>query len=709
MKIYSMTATFGKLEHEVLRLEPGLNVIHAPNEWGKSTWCAFLVAMLYGLDTRAKTTRNILADKDRYQPWSGSPMQGRIDLDWNGRAITIERRTKGRIPLGEFRAYETESGLDVPELTAANCGKMLLGESQSVFRRAGFISLSDLPVTQDDDLRRRLNALVTTGDESGDGDRLAQGLRDLRNRCRYNKSGLLPQAEEELDALTETLREMEALETSLHKLKERRGEAAAWLRELENHAQAMAYAASQTDAGRVAQARDDRDRELRRMEKLEAECAALPDYETAIRSAQQLRTLRQEQDQLNLEMKLLPPAPEQIPHAAVFDSLSGRDAVARARQDAASYQSMASGGLFPIIAAAVFCAAGAGTLLTRYRSYGILALAFGAVLLAAGLFSRGNRRRRRSALAARYGSGDTRQWLRDAEDYAAAQRDFDYFSRRYQASRSELDQRKDKLDQRRQSLCGNQSVDEMLLGWEQTAHKWEQFRDAREDADRAQKHYEALRSMARAVDRPAMEDHLNLSDEETRRQIRDAGEELQRLNNRAGQYRGRIETLGDRQAMQKQADELQQRIQKLELTVQALTIAQQTLTRASAELQRRFAPRITHRAQELIGSMTGGRYDRLTLAEDLSIRAGAQQEDTLHSVRWRSSGTADQLYLALRLAVAEELTPESPLILDDALARCDDDRMKAVLGILREMSQTRQVILFSCQQRESQLSADSRR
>ena len=62
MRIYKMTATFGKLEHAELSLELGLNVITAPNEWGKSTWCAFLVAMLYGLDTRAKTTKNTLAD-----------------------------------------------------------------------------------------------------------------------------------------------------------------------------------------------------------------------------------------------------------------------------------------------------------------------------------------------------------------------------------------------------------------------------------------------------------------------------------------------------------------------------------------------------------------------------------------------------------------------------------------------------------------------
>ena len=126
MRIYAMTATFGKLEHDVLELKPGLNIIEAPNEWGKSTWCAFLIAMLYGLDTRAKTTKTALADKERYAPWSRKPMAGRIDLHWNGRDITIERSTKGRVPMGVFRAYETASGLEIPELTAANCGVTLL-------------------------------------------------------------------------------------------------------------------------------------------------------------------------------------------------------------------------------------------------------------------------------------------------------------------------------------------------------------------------------------------------------------------------------------------------------------------------------------------------------------------------------------------------------------------------------------------------------
>ena len=135
MKIYSMTATFGKLEHETLTLTPGLNIIHAPNEWGKSTWCAFLVAMLYGIETRVHSTKTALADKERYAPWSGAPMSGRLECNWNGRDITIERSTKGRSIFGQFKAYETQSGIPVAELTAANCDhrrtldyhRMLLG------------------------------------------------------------------------------------------------------------------------------------------------------------------------------------------------------------------------------------------------------------------------------------------------------------------------------------------------------------------------------------------------------------------------------------------------------------------------------------------------------------------------------------------------------------------------------------------------------
>ena len=68
MKILKMRATFGKLQSAELALGEGLNVIEAPNEGGKSTWSAFLRAMLYGINTKERDRQGYLAEKNRYQP-----------------------------------------------------------------------------------------------------------------------------------------------------------------------------------------------------------------------------------------------------------------------------------------------------------------------------------------------------------------------------------------------------------------------------------------------------------------------------------------------------------------------------------------------------------------------------------------------------------------------------------------------------------------
>ena len=63
MKIKKMTAGFGKLKNESLELKDGLNIICAPNESGKSTWCAFINAMLYGKDRSSREKGGIKPDK----------------------------------------------------------------------------------------------------------------------------------------------------------------------------------------------------------------------------------------------------------------------------------------------------------------------------------------------------------------------------------------------------------------------------------------------------------------------------------------------------------------------------------------------------------------------------------------------------------------------------------------------------------------------
>lgn len=111
MIIRHMQGTFGTLDGEQLRLDTGLNIIYAPNESGKSTWCAFLRAMLYGIDTSQRARAGFVPDKQKYAPWSGKPMAGELELEQDGKRITIRRWTEAKsAPMRAFSAVYTGHG-----------------------------------------------------------------------------------------------------------------------------------------------------------------------------------------------------------------------------------------------------------------------------------------------------------------------------------------------------------------------------------------------------------------------------------------------------------------------------------------------------------------------------------------------------------------------------------------------------------------------
>ena len=712
MKIYSMTATFGKLEHQTLTLQPGMNIIEAPNEWGKSTWSAFIIAMLYGIDTKARTTQAALADKERYAPWSGAPMEGRMDICWNGRDITIERRTRGRLIFGEFRAYETETGMDVPELTAANCGMELLGVERSVFVRAGFLKLSDMPVTQDDALRRRLNNLVTTGDESGAGDKLAQTLKDLKNKCRHNKTGLLPQAEAERDKLEEQLRSLQELNVQAERLQERQTELESWVAKLENHKTALNYAQAQEDTRHIREAEATRDQIAVQRKALETECANLPTAEEAERARADLQKLHNESMSVQMEQQMLPSAPIAPECQKCFEGMTGEQAIEQAKADKEQAESLEKAkknalmgiGVAAMIAGALVLAG--GLLITLLFAIGGAVLALGVALTAIGVAKKKKCEAHLNNLAAKYETSQIGLWIFKAEEFARKRQAFEEENAQYQQTMAQLQQRRDDLMSRLQTLTGGEAIGSCLEKWEKVTQKWKNLDDLRRDLQRAESQIAALHSMTKEVPAPVQPDELTQTLSETEALLTSAAFEQKQNQLRLGQFQGQAEALGQESALRATLKQVRSRIERLEETYSALEVAQKALSTATSELQRRFAPRIAKRAQELFGKLTDGRYEKVMLAEDLSIHVSAQQEATTRPSQWRSDGTVDQLYLALRLAVAEELTPDAPLVLDDAMVRFDDKRLATALNILSEMAEDKQVILFTCQSREKKLQGE---
>ena len=232
MRIKKLTATFGALENAVLEPGPGLTVITAPNEAGKSTWAAFWRAMLYGISTREQNKAGFLADKTRYLPWSGAPMSGEAQLEWQGKEITLRRAPTKTNPFGGFQAVYTASGDQAPGLTAANAGERLAGVGKEVYLRSAFVGQGGAAIGASQELEARIAALATSGEEDVAYSAVERTLKDWRNRRRLNRSnGLIPQMEEERSRLEASLREMSdarrrkgAAEQELERLEAKREE-----------------------------------------------------------------------------------------------------------------------------------------------------------------------------------------------------------------------------------------------------------------------------------------------------------------------------------------------------------------------------------------------------------------------------------------------------------------------------------------------------
>ncbi len=605
MKLIQMTATFGCLQNETLHLDEGMTLLHAPNGAGKSTWCAFLRTMLYGLDTRQRDRKGVLADKNRYRPWSGAPMEGLLVCRWGDKILEIRRTSAGGVPMGDFSAVDQATGLPEPGLTADNVGEVLTGVGREVFDRSVFLRQSDLAVTQSRELEKRLAALVSAGEEDVSWSEADGRLRTWQHRRRYHKTGLLPQLEQEEADLLARQRQTAGLRQEL----------------------AQAQARVETLRRQKAHWDDHLDRETRqRQAEDQRRCAEAEAQWEAAR--QRLRDLD---------------APAEEPEDDEEDW--GREI----REELRSRRRLMTGLVLVVTLITLACAA--LYILPNYVEPNVVGFPlriprlplpfYGAVAgclwllvfvltLVKGLCDRRSRRELHTLQS---------RWAAEREDRV----------RQAQARETALAQEA-----------------------------------------QARRYLDAVRRQGTSAQPLPPEAEA-------------CREGLHRAEQTLANLQGQLDALGDPTQTDAQLDSLRERIARLQGDYDAIGVAMEALQEADRQLHARVSPRLSRRAGEYFSRLTQGQYSRVDLDRnmDLVVReAGSLADRPLGSL---SQGTADLLYLSLRLAVADLALPapdQVPLILDDALLTLDDTRLAQVLTLLTELAGTRQVLLFTCQSRE---------
>ncbi len=182
-------------------------------------------------------------------------------------------------------------------------------------------------------------------------------------------------------------------------------------------------------------------------------------------------------------------------------------------------------------------------------------------------------------------------------------------------------------------------------------------------------------------------------------ELEHAASQIESLKHELNQINSRMSTEVAEGALEAAYDRLAEMNERFDV----LLVAHRVLDSALDEFQRKRQPQIIRKAQSYMSALTGGQYERLQAdllgeRKKLSTFEVVPDDGQGRVATSFSRGTQEQMYLALRLALADQLSAAEslPLILDDVLVNCDDRRLEGAADLIARISKSRQILFLTC-------------
>ena len=136
---------------------------------------------------------------------------------------------------------------------------------------------------------------------------------------------------------------------------------------------------------------------------------------------------------------------------------------------------------------------------------------------------------------------------------------------------------------------------------------------------------------------------------------------------------------------------------------ESFNIAKEVLTNAYEEMKNTVTPKFTEELSKNISNITNRKYTNVRFNDEVGLIVELPNGEYVSASKL-SVGTIDQLYLSLRLSMIEDLSEESmPIILDEAFAYFDEERLENILEYMNDKFKEHQVILLTCTNREKEI------
>ena len=198
MKLVRANITaFGKLKNVAFDFADGVNILQQQNGFGKSTLCAFVRAMLYGLNYNYKVTSGVRQnDVTKYKPWSGSTQfGGSLEVYHQGKTYRIERFFGSTAKNESLQVIDLSTG---KQLAIACPGEHFLGLTVDSYDRCTYLPQEQIDIASNENFDGKLANLVQ--DSAVDYDKIQEKLRAYKKTLQYERGvgGQIPTLEREI-------------------------------------------------------------------------------------------------------------------------------------------------------------------------------------------------------------------------------------------------------------------------------------------------------------------------------------------------------------------------------------------------------------------------------------------------------------------------------------------------------------------------------
>ena len=686
MKIKNIKVNaYGNIENKDINLEEGINIIHGANESGKSTLLNYIISIFYGI-SRNKDGK-ALSDYEKYKPWNSNEFSGRISYKLeNGEKYEIFRDFNKKNP--KIYNDKLEDISDRFETDKKDGSKFFI-EQMGIDKQ---MYLSTVVSTQEEVrldeknqnmLIQKIANLAGTGEDNVSYKKALIKLQEkIRDKIGTNKTSQKPVniIEKEIVEINNKIVETEKYRSRKYEIDAEKEQILSELKELEQQKQIL--------------------QELQNSMKSEEETKNRLEIREKNRkdNIAKINELTNQKNTINAESERVQSAKNHLQdiikgHKENIEKLNSEiEKIANEKEETQEKEkpSISFIVITVVLAIALICSI---ILIKNYIVSGIL----GVAIIANIVFYVINKNKQKVNKA------KLREKINQEKQY-----------------------KREKLENQKQQIIANVNTTEKELEKQEEEEKQvnselsmlkgqiilleknnEKITEEIEQDNKAIKE-ESNKNKQQIIEKykdKNINDLLYINDyqnyiskiEETinNNRIRIKGLEIE--------YNTIVPQLDEMVVLEEKLEADKEKLAELREKESIINIAIENLMDAYEEMKTTITPKFTKNLSESIQKISSNKYNKVTINDENGMIIENNRGEYVEAIKL-STGTIDQLYLALRLSMIDELSKENlPIILDESFAYSDNNRLKNMLQYLTSDLNNHQTIIFTCTDREQKM------